>query len=276
MENNISKAIIAIAISVLSLNLAAESIDDAESIKAHHGMERFPEKIVDRPSTLPTGIVQVDTKVKVSGLSTLNLQASTTFGIVDKLQGEFGYDGLDFHFDKKEVFEAKRTVNLGLKYNYLGIPHVSFSAAGNLPLHIWDGEIVKDFTVGLPVVFYNEFLAGGVLADLFQLTMRPEQGVKFDFPFWFGVQIVGNFWAQIKSSFGRITMDSQGESAPWKSVTKGFWQRLPLELEATYAFNHYFDLGANFGFDDVLAKGKITDTMFFGLIFTARGGRLFG
>ncbi len=123
MKKTISKAMFATAISVLSLNLVAETVN------ADEGKERFPVKIIDRPSTIPTGIVQVDAKVKVSALNTLNVQASTRFGIVDKWQGEFGYDGLDFNFSKGNTFEAKHTVNLGAKYNYLGIPHVSFSAS---------------------------------------------------------------------------------------------------------------------------------------------------
>jgi len=275
MKTTISHSLIAIAISVLSLNVTAQVASD-DIATTHHLTERFPIKVIDRPSAMPTGIVQFDVTARAMGVKSLNLQASSKFGIADKWQGEVSYDGLDFKFgkDEPEKFHAHRIVNLGTKYNYLGIPHVSFSAAAKLPIHIWDKEIVQDVTFGLPTVFYNEYVAGGVLSDVLTLTLH-KPGVKFDFPFWFGGQITNNFWVEINSSFGSVSMENKNDTNVWEST--GFWKKLPVRLEAIYAFNHYFDLGAHFGFQDVLAgEKKVVDGMYFGLTFTARAGRLFG
>ncbi len=139
-----------------------------------------------------------------------------------------------------------------------------------MPLHIFDGEILKEFTLGTPVVFYNNKMAGGILHDIFTLTMRPNITTTFDFKWWYGVQVYGNLWADISGSFGKVTLGSDKNIGTVQA--KAFWQELPVNLNLTYAFNHYFDLSANAGFGDALTP---RDTFNFGLTFTARAGRLF-
>lgn len=238
---------------------------------------RYPTEVIARPSVMPTGIFGTYLDASVDKLRTLNFGIRTEFGLVKKLEGRFSWDGFDVDTKAtKDKLSINRTVNLGLKYNYLSIPHVSFSGTLNVPLHIFSGEILKKFTLGLPVVFYNDVMAGGIFGDLFTLTMRDQIAARFDFKWWYGLQIYGNLWADISSSFGHVQLQSKKNIG--KLESKGFWQELPLTLTVIYAFNNYFDLGANAGFKNVINTKdvKAKDTFNFGLTFTARAGRIFG
>lgn len=258
-----------------AISLTLSSIGYSDELKVEHTPDleaRYPTEVIARPSVMPTGIVGINLDTGVENLQTVNFGLRSEFGLVKHLEGRLGWDGLgiDTKAEDKKL-NVKRTVNLGLKYNYLSVPHVSFSAALNVPLHVFDGEILRDITIGVPVVFYNNIMAGGILGDLFTLTMRKKVATKFDFKWWYGVQVYGNFWAQINSSFGHIKLNNQNNVANFEA--KAFWQELPLSLDLIYAFNNYFDLGANAGFGNAL---DAKNTFNFGLTFTARAGRLFG
>lgn len=261
------KAVLISALTLLSVELFSTNIESETGHKA-----RFSTKVIDRPAVIPVGIINVDTNVKYTPIKALDLDAATQFGIVKDLEGHFSYAGIKYNGEKDDhKFWGERVVKLGARYNYFNIPHVSFSAAGSLPVHIFDHEIIQDFTVGVPVVFYNDIMAGGVLGNLFNLTMRPNIEMELKFPFWFGIQVYGDLWVMVESSFGKLKMENKKNQAKW--VNSGFWRELPATLSATYAFNHYFDLGANAGFDNVF---KAKDTFSVGLVFTFRAGRLFG
>lgn len=273
MKNSIFlKATLCIAFSISSFIPMAYS---AETVAATTTQEaRYPTEVIARPGIMPTGIAQFSLN---AGLKMPNpamdkthvtMDVSSEFGIVERLQGSVSYDG--FAFSSKQ-FEATDTVNLGAKYNFFSKHHISPNIAFKVPFHVY-GDIVRDFTIGAPFTIYNDVMAGGIFGDLFNLTVRPNVAMKFDFNFWYGVQVYGNLWAELNSSFGSIAMNNDTNEAKWGDF-QGFWKKLPLTLAATYAFNHYFDLGANIGFDDTL---KAKDTFKFGLTFTARAGRIFG
>jgi len=252
-----------------AISLTLSSIGYSE-LKAE---ARYPTEVINRPSVMPTEMVGINLDTGVEKLRTVNLGLRTEFGLVENLEGRFGWDGfgIDTKAQGKSKLNIKRTVNLGLKYNYLSVPHVSLSATLKVPLHIFDGEILREVTVGPPVVFYNRTMAGGILNDLFTLTMREHVAARFDFKWWYGVQVYGNLWADINSSFGHIELNNPKNVASVQA--KGFWHELPVGLGLVYAFNNYFDLGANAGFDNAL---DAKNTFNFGLTFTARAGRLFG
>lgn len=264
MKKNISKVLTAV-ISLLSVNLMAE---EATLV------ERYPIRNIDRPGIMPVDISQFDTKLGMEALKKINLSTGITFGVAKSWQGQVSYSGVDFNTratNADEVVSAKRTVILGTKYNYFGASHVSMSASASLPIHIWDGEIVQDITLGLPITFYNNLMAGGIFGDIFKITMRPKTALEINFKFWYGIQICDSLWASVNSSFGKLYMDEKGDKF---FTATGFWNKghLPAELELTYAFNHYFDLTGNFGFENVFTP---KETMMFGLTFSARAGRLF-
>lgn len=269
MKKNISLTVLFCGlISLISINVIAENDKNL--------IERFPTQAIARPGIMPTGIINIDTSIGLSDLKTVGLSFGTKFGIIKNLHGEFGYDGFEFNKPiqgqkEAEAFVAKRTVYLGAKYNYLSIPHISFSASVKLPLYIADGEIVRDFSVGLPVVFYNDRMAGGILDGILSIKMRPDRQMALNFPFWYGLQVYGNWWASVDSSFGNIKMERTNSKNNWE--TTGFWQAMPARLEVLYAFNNYLDLAGSLGFTDMF---KPKDTLNLGLTLSIRGGRLFG
>jgi hypothetical protein len=279
MKDNISlKALLLLAISLFSLNLFAQVSEPEVKTETHILTERYPIRAIERPGVMPTGIIGVDTNVNLTGFKTVGISIGSKFGIVNHLEGQFSYDGVKFNkiidetTKKRKAFVPERTINLGLKYNYLSIPNVSLSASLNAPFHILDeGEIFRDLTIGLPAVFYNDMMAGGVLGDLFTVTMRPNVELEFNFKYWYGVQVYGNWWAEISSSFGSLKLKNPANQA--QITTAWLWQKLPVELSALYAFNHCMDLAGSFGFGDALKPG---DSIKFGLTFSFRGGRLFG
>jgi hypothetical protein len=268
MTSGISpKFLLAAIISLMAMHLIAQEepalIGEAQAQQD----ARYPLEAINRPSVMPVGIFGIDAHSKLKNYKTVSIDAGINFGIVNKLQGSFSYDGLEIN-----DFKAHRTVNLGTKYNYWGMPHISASLAANLPIHIADdGEIIREFTVGLPTVFYNKHVAGGILGDLFTLTMRPNIEMEFKFPLWFGGQIYGNLWGELSSSFGNIKMKNEKNQASWEA--KAFWQEMPAKMTFLYAINHYFDLGVNAGFDNVM---KAKDSFGVGMSFTVRGGKIFG
>jgi len=226
---------------------------------------RYPTKAIIRPGIMPTGIFAVDMNAKLTNLKTVGLDIGTEFGLVKKLQGSLSYDGLKFN-----DFDIESTVNLGAKYNYFGIRHLSFSGSLNVPIHI-TGEIVRDFTLGLPIVAYNDKMAGSIFGDVLKLTMRPNIESEINLKAWYGYQVYGDFWAMAKTSFGQFKMTNDKNQAKWDS--NGFWQKLPAEIYMIYALNHYFDINANFGFDDVM---KAKETLYIGVGIVVRGGEIFG
>lgn len=166
---------------------------------------------------------------------------------------------------------------MGLKYNYLSVPHISASATLSAPLHIADSnsEILRSVSIGVPIVFYNSLMAGGILNNLLTINMRPDVAAKLDFEWWYGIQAYDKLWLDLTSSFGTVVLKNQKNIGGFES--KPFWEKFPITLGATYAVNHYFDLGANVGFEDIFEDiRKAKNTFKFGLTFTTRAGRLFG
>lgn len=263
---------------LISLNLFADNA--AFDSQADNTLtERYSDKVIFRPGIMPVGIINFDSDVTIKSKKhgddiarSTNLGIATQFGIVPKVQGEISYSGA-YPFKSSDGNRASNSVTLATKYNYLSLPHTSLSAIAKLPMNIWSGdEIVKETTIGLPVVFYNDIMAGSILGDVFTLYMRPTVAAKFDFPFWYGVQIYGNFWAQVNSSFGYVELKNENNQSKGFEGTP-FWKELPATLNAIYVINHYFDVMAIFGFNDTL---KAKETMKFGLGFSIRGGSIFG
>lgn len=259
-------------------SLTLSTVSYSNELKAEHTMgneeARYPTEVIARPSIMPTSIVGFELNTSMTELKTINMDINSEFGLVKNVHGSVSWDGLAFDTKAQKntpIVTTKKTVNLGLKYNYLSIPHVSFSTTLKVPLHVKDGEILRNFIVGIPVVFYNDLMAGGILGNLFNLTMRERIETEFNFDWWYGIQAYGNLWFDINSSFGKVALVNKNNVANWES--QGFWNVLPVNLRAIYAFNHYFDLGVNAGFTD--AK-KAKETFMFGVSLTTRAGRIFG
>lgn len=254
-------------ITLFSFTIRADEAELSQAFEhATPSSERMPAQVISRPSVMPTGIFSVDSNVGMTGLKVIDWTIGTKFGIVKNWEGQFSYDGLKFN-----EFKAASTINLGTKYNYLSVNHISGSFELKLPIHIAGQEIVQNVKLGLPTIFYNEYMAGGILHNLLDFTMRPNIELGLDFPWWYGYQVYGNFWAAIDGSFGNIKMNNPNNQARFEM--SGFWQKLPLNLEMIYAFNNYVDLIGNFGFNDTF---KAKETMKFGLGVSLRGGRIFG
>lgn len=267
------KAILVAAMSFLAISGIADNEEGVVENAHTNLVDRYPTQIINRPGITPTGIItanigsqMVDIKSKA-----VTLDIGTEFGIVKDLEGKFSYDGFQFN-----EWKAKNTFNLGAQYKFFGMSNMSNSVAVKLPIHVGrdaDGtdHIVRSITLGLPTTFFNNVMAGGILGDVFTLTMRPNVAVAFDFSAWYGVQVYGDLWAQVKSSFGKIEMENPNNQAKW--TAKGFWKELPAKLELTYALNHYFDITGNAGFKNVFEP---KDTFTFGLNLGVHGGRIFG
>lgn len=259
---------------IKTLVLAVASLMSVQSFASDEGVaapantvgERYPTQVINRPGIMPTGIVGVSLNSQVTNLKTVGVSLGSEFGLVKNLEGKFSYDGVEFN-----KWNAKNTFNLGAQYKFFGMSHMSNSLAFNLPVHVGNGEIVRSFSLGLPTTFYNDVMAGGILRDVFSLTMRPNIEVAFDFKVWYGYQVFGDFWAEINSSFGQFGMKNEKGQGQWGG--QGFWKSLPLELGMTYALNNYFDVGGNVGFKDVF---KPKESFVFGLNLAMRAGRLFG
>ncbi len=243
------------------------------------GTVRYTDKVIDRPSIMPVGIINFETGVQIKSdkpedkelARSTNLSIAAQFGIVENVQGEVGYDGM-FPFKPTATEHSANTLTLGTKYNYFSFPHISLSAGVKLPMHIHDkGEIVREVKIGLPSVFYNDIMAGSIFSNLLTINMRPNVGLELDFNFWYGLQIYGKLWGMVNSSFATVKMINVDNQAKWE--TEPFWKKLPADLSLTYVINHYIDVGANFGFGNAL---KAADTMNFGAQFSIRGGRIFG
>lgn len=238
------------------------------------GTHRFPMRIIDRPAVMPTGTYNVDITGNLTGLKTIGVDAASQFGVVNKVEGHLSLDGFKINGQykgKDTPFFLERVVKIGAKYNYHSMRHVSFAASTSLPIHVMDGEIIQDVTFGLPITFFNHMAAGQILGDVFNLRMRPNIEMGFNFPYWFGVQAYGNLWVQMKSSLAELKLDNKNNQAKWDS--KGFWQKLPLTISATYAITNHFDLGGHFGFEDAF---KAKETFLLGVTFSAHGGKIFG
>lgn len=268
MKKTISFNVVLFAL-ISSLNLSI----NAEENAAHDSANlRYSLRGIDRPSIMPTGIVSIETAANVKGLKTTVWDVNTKFGIINKLEGQFGYDGVTFNDpNAKNAAEFSRSLSVGVKYNYFSINHISASASSKLPIYVLDGEIVRDVNFGLPVVFYNSLMAGSIFGDIFKLTMRPNVEMTFDFSWWYGLQVYGNLWADISSSFGKIEMKNPNNQADWKNTP--FWKELPLTLTLLYGINPYLDVTGNFGFENTL---NAKETMKFGVGLNFRAGKLFG
>jgi hypothetical protein len=261
MKSSILKTALCAVVSSITLGLFSFAAQGVEV--------RYPTAAIDRPGIMPVGIISIVLGAQLKHLKTLGFGVNTEFGLANKLQGSLGWDGFSFDIKAKEKeVQVVKAVNLGLKYNYFSAPHISLSASIKAPFHVWDGEILRDLIFGLPTTFYNNIMAVGILSDFFRLTMRPQLAAQLDFNWWYGLQVYGDLWAELSSSFGRVRM-VKGKKVEAVSV----WKELPLTLNFIYAFNHHFDMGLNVGFTNAI---KAKDTFNIGLNFTTRAGRLFG
>jgi hypothetical protein len=225
---------------------------------------RIPLKNIDRPGIMPTKIVSIDVDGSLKNLKTVDLSFSSKFGITKGLEGQFGYEGFQIN-----PFEAKTTFKLGLKYNYLALHGFSAYLTAKLPVYIFD-HIIRDVTVGLPVTFYNHFMAGGFFGDLLKIQMRPNVAAELNFKTWIGFQVVGNLWAELETSFGKVELNNPHNQA--KAKATWFWQSLPLELSLLYGVIPHLDIGASVGYGNII---KLED-LSIGLKLTIRAGKLFG
>lgn len=254
---SVSQAISFVVLSSLSFNLWSQTEPTVQE-------PRVPLRAIERSSVLPTGIFDVDMDARLKSLKTVGIEVGTHFGVVEKWQGAISYDGVQFN-----DFAMGKTVTLGAKYNYLVVAPVSLTAEAKLPLHVGDGEIVREVIFGVPTVFFSDYVAGGILGDLFTLSMRPTVAAKFKFPVWFGAQIYGNLWADVNTTLATLDLQNSNNQAKWENTF--FWKKLPVDLTLLYAFNEYVDGKAFFGFENALKADGIS----FGLGVTIRGGRLF-
>lgn len=266
------KAALVAAVSLLALTSIADTEERIVENAKTGLVDRYPTKVIDRPGEVPVGIIaaNINSQMNVND-KVVKLDVGTEFGIMKNLQGQFSYDGVEFN-----KWQAKSTFNLGAKYKYFGMSHMSNGMSVKLPIHVGkdaDGtnHIVRSITFGLPTTFYNHLMAGGILGDVFTVKMRPNVEVAFDFAAWYGMQIYGDLWAQVDTSFGKIALENKNNQGEW--VTKGFWKELPAKLTLIYAFNNYFDLGANAGFTDIY---KAKDSFTVGLSLGLRAGKIFG
>ena len=255
------KFFLSVLFSSFTLFYSINAFSEEEAAKT----ERYSLKGLFRPSVMPTEIVSVKSNIQMD-LATKNVgwDIGTDFGITKGLQGSFGYGGLTFN-----PFAASRSFSLGAKYNYSFIKHLSTSVSLSLPIHV-SKTFITDINFGLPAVLYNDYLAGGLFHNLFTLTVKPNVAFAFNFPIWIGTQVYENLWMDLSTSLGKMHMVNENKQAEWKNA--GFWQELPITVSAMYAFNHYFDLSANFGFKDVFKASK---TFNFGLGIDTRFGKLF-
>lgn len=253
-----------ILVSLITIDLVAEPVEKTRAA-------RIPTRMIDRPPVMPTKTIQFDLTGTVTGLEKGNLKLDSQFGIVKNLQGEFGFKGINFN---PTQFVAESY--LGARYSYLSLAHVGFSASVNLPIYFKD-HIIRDVTLGLPITFFNNVMAGQVLGDLLKITMRPNVELELQLPWWYGVQIYGNLWGKIASRFMRFKVHNPDNAA--QRVFKPFWEELPLDLNLVYAINHYVDIAGTFGFNDLIKFAKTDGSnkdMYFGLTLSLRGGKLFG
>lgn len=227
----------------------------------------YPIKIINRPSTMTPGILETNLSTGISGDGSLSTAINAALGLASNLEAQFEYGGIAFN-----KFELSDRFGLGIKYKYLSIPHVSFSLEGRLPLYV-DEYVFKDFTISLPTVFYNDFMAGGILGNLFTITVNPNIEFQLDLPFWVGFQANENLWISASSSFGRINLENKNKQAEF--VSHMFWNRLPLGLEATYAVNEHFDVGVSLKANDLLTNTNFKDTLYAGVNLTFRSSDLF-
>lgn len=254
MKNSFSLMLLPLLLSLISLNLNASAEDES----------RYPMRMMDRPGIVPAGIINVDIDGTLKDLSAVDVGISGTFGIVKGLQGSFAYDGLQMN-----PFEARSSFLLGAKYQYLALPGFSAYINAKLPINIF-GHIIREFSVGLPVTFYTDRLAFGGLSDLFTVQMRDNVAGMIKFKAWFGIQVVGNLYAELNTSLGQIELKNPDNDA--RVIAKGLWQVLPLEVSLLYALSPHFDIQAKAGYGDIINLKNLS----LGLTLTIRGGRLFG
>ncbi len=258
MKNNL-RNLLAYAFMTLSLSSFAQEDNS------------YPLRVIDRAGIMPVGIAEFEIAshlreiTKGAGLKTLELDSSVTFGVVKALQATFSYDGFQFN-----PFEHKAKFGLGTKYNYYSRPGFSAYLNTSLPIYV-HGDIIREFSVGLPVTFYNHILAYGFGRNLVKVVMRPYVAGEINFNAWFGMQVYGNLWADLTTNFGTLHMENfNGQAKFDKSV--GFWKVLPLELGLIYGVTSYLDLGANAAFDNIISL----DNFSFGVKVNLRAGNIFG
>ena len=73
----------------------------------------YPTENIKRPSVMPVGIVAINLDANVEKLQLLNFGLRTEFGLVNKLEGRFSWDGFENNSKSQDKLDIKRTVNLG-------------------------------------------------------------------------------------------------------------------------------------------------------------------
>jgi hypothetical protein len=238
----------------------------AETHTSHQAL-RVSKRVIERPAVMPIGIINIDSKLQWNDFNTLGVSASSQFGVLRHMEGYFNYNGFDLYASNDKAFKAE----IGAKYNYFNIAHTSFSAKASLPVRVSGGIINRDIALGFPITLYNNKMAGGFLDRLVTITMKPTVNVALEFPIWFGIQAYRDLWLQVDISLAKLSLTKQaGKDSSW--VSKGFWEELPISVSGTYGLTNRFDIGANFGFSNLL---KPKDSFELGATLSARLGRLY-
>lgn len=254
-----------------SLLLLVASMSFAVGSAAKNDNLRFPLEVINRPGVLPTHIFQSTMGLNFRAPSDVLANVKFEYGVLQNLQTSLSFDGLAF----REAKVGEKSLTLGGKYSmwgrHLAGPWgVSQSVALDLPFH-FQRQFIYDITAGLPTVFYTDRMAMGVGHSLLHLSYKKYFEMDVPFKFWVGAQVYGKTWADLSSSFGRLSIvNTKGQGT---FVGKGFWQELPLTLTVIHAMNPSFDVKAYGGFGDVL---KAKQTFEVGFDMVVRGGRLFG
>lgn len=275
MNINVSRwnRTVALLLGILSFSTFTHAEESAEAQEKL----RYPMEVINRPGVLPTGIYSIKTALDVvnntgkdnTKSKDLELSVSSEMGLAKGWLGKFSYDGVALHNFNAPY--AKRTVKIGVKRDLYANSFMSKAFEVSLPIHIWDKEIVRDVTFGVPVTFFNSKMAGGILSDVFTLTMRENMAFKFTFDFWYGIQVADRVWTSIESSVGNINIINEAKQASLE--TSWIWQKPKATLGVTYVLNPHIDLQANFGCDNAR---DFANSVKGGIAVTWRGGKLFG
>lgn len=224
----------------------------------------YPTAAIDRPGTTPVGMYIIDADLNFKTLKKPVFEFSASTGIAKHMHVSLAYSG--FALNDFSKFEAGKIFTLGYKYSYWSSSFVATGLELSLPFHVYDGEIVRKATLGLPVTFFNKKFAGGFGSDIFTWHMRPKIAFDFNFPVWFGAQVWGDLWMDISTNLAKVTMTNKNNQAEWGYT--GIWEETPVRLRTTYGINHQFDVNANVGFADAM---KFKESFTVGLGFEFRG-----
>lgn len=229
---------------------------------------RYTTQVKNRPKTLPRGIFAFSLASYIRNFKHVDVDAGMRLGLNDFLEGILEIGGISF--PELQDARLKRTVVIGAKYWVWDMQYFRGSIEGKLPIHIWDGEIVRSFVFSIPSEALFKDFCFGFLHEFLIFNMRPTMAFEINLPLYFGMQIDHNLWTEINTSLGHIKMTNVNHQGSFKE-TRWLGQRLPLKIKALYAFNRFLDLGLETGFYNIY---KAKNTFNLGLLINIRGGNL--